>query len=58
MKLFRACKNIKATYNHRNDYQEQFILMRKRALSQKYAFGGDYASENTSNLLAKINQNI
>jgi hypothetical protein len=37
MNLFRACKKIKATYKRKNDYQEQFILMRKRALSEKYA---------------------
>ena len=55
MKLFRACKRVKATYNHSKDYQEQFILMRKRALSQKYALMGDFTGENTSHLLQKIN---
>jgi hypothetical protein len=37
MKLFRACKKIKATYSGKNNYQERFIMMRKRALSEKYA---------------------
>lgn len=47
MRLLRACKKIKATYNRTNDYQEQFILLRKRALSQKYAFTTDFLASNS-----------